>query len=47
MGSVKNEEFYDLPKVKWFEKVVIILLMGSILGIGIAPIWITDTIREG
>lgn len=47
MGPIKNPEFNNLPKVKWFERVVIILLMGSIAGIGLSPLWITDTIREG
>jgi NADH-quinone oxidoreductase subunit M len=47
MGPLKNPEHANLPKVKWFEKVVIALLMGSIVGIGTMPLWITETIREG
>ena len=47
MGPLKNPEHANLPKVKWFERVVIILLMGSIVGMGTMPLWITDTIREG
>ncbi|HHH53884.1 MAG TPA: NADH-quinone oxidoreductase subunit M [Bacteroidetes bacterium] len=47
LGPVKNEEFKKLHKVTWYERVVIILLMGSIAGIGLMPLWITDTIREG
>lgn len=46
MGPLKNPEHAKLPKVKWFERVVIFLLMGSIVGIGLMPLWITDTIRE-
>jgi NADH-quinone oxidoreductase subunit M len=46
MGPLKNPEHAKLPKAKWFEKVVIIILMGSIVGIGTMPLWITDTIRE-
>jgi len=47
MGPIKNDKFKTLPKVTWYERVVIILLMGSIAGIGLMPLWITDTIREG
>jgi NADH-quinone oxidoreductase subunit M len=47
MGPVRKEEYYHYPKIYWFERVVIILLMGSIAGIGLMPLWITDTIREG
>jgi len=46
MGPLKNPEHANLPKAKWFEKVVIFILMGSIVGIGTMPLWITDTIRE-
>lgn len=47
MGPLKNPEHAKLPKAKWFEKVVIVLLMGSIIGIGTMPLWLTETIREG
>jgi NADH-quinone oxidoreductase subunit M len=47
MGPIKNDKFNKLHKVTWYERVVIILLMGSIAGIGLMPLWITDTIREG
>lgn len=46
MGPLKNEKYKDLPKVLWFEKVGAVLLIIPILGIGLAPLWLSDMITE-
>jgi NADH-quinone oxidoreductase subunit M len=44
MGPIKNPEFNDLPGATWFEKTGIVLLMLPIIGIGVAPLWLSDMI---
>lgn len=46
MGPVKNEEFEHLPPARWYEKAGTILLLVSILGVGLAPLWLSDMILE-
>ncbi len=46
MGPVKNDEFSDLPKATWYERVGVILLLIPITLMGVVPIWISDLIRE-
>ncbi|WP_242092027.1 complex I subunit 4 family protein [Aestuariivivens sediminicola] len=46
MGPVRNESFLKLNKVTWFEKLGILLLLLPIVGIGVAPLWISDMILE-
>lgn len=46
MGTVKNPEFLKLPTVTWYERTGIILLFIPIIGIGIAPLWLSDMILE-
>ncbi len=46
MGTVKNPEFLKLPRVTWYERTGIILLFIPIIGIGIAPLWLSDMILE-
>jgi NADH-quinone oxidoreductase subunit M len=46
MGPVKNKEFEDLPKAKWFEKVGAVMLIIPIVGIGVAPLWLSDMITD-
>ncbi len=46
MGPVKNEEFNNLPKVTWYEKVGVLLLLIPITLMGVLPLWISDLIRE-
>lgn len=42
MGTVKNPEYLSLPPVTWFEKVGILLLLIPIVGLGVAPLWISN-----
>lgn len=44
MGPLVNEEFKDLPKATWFEKTGILLLLIPIVGMGVAPLWLSDMI---
>ena len=46
MGPVKNEAFLDLPKVTWYEKTGILLLLIPMVGMGVAPLWLSDMILE-
>lgn len=46
MGPVKNEEFLTLEKVTWYEKLGILLLLIPIVGMGVAPLWLSDMILE-
>jgi len=46
MGPVKNEEFNDMPKVTWYEKSGIFLLLIPIVAIGVAPLWLSEMILE-
>ncbi len=46
MGPVKNEAFLNLPKVTWYEKTGILLLLIPIVGMGVAPLWLSDMILE-
>lgn len=42
MGPVKNPEFLDLPDVNWYEKIGILLLLIPIVGMGVAPLWLSN-----
>ena len=46
MGPVKNEAFLTLEKVTWYEKLGILLLLIPIVGMGVAPLWLSDMILE-
>ncbi len=46
MGPVKNEKFRDLPKAMWFEKVGAVLLIIPIMGLGMAPLWVSNMITD-
>jgi len=46
MGPVKNEAFNSLEKVTWYEKLGIMLLLIPIVGMGVAPLWLSDMILE-
>jgi NADH-quinone oxidoreductase subunit M len=46
MGPVKNEAYLNLPKVTWYEKTGILLLLIPIVGMGVAPLWLSDMIME-
>ncbi|WP_242156084.1 complex I subunit 4 family protein [Aestuariivivens sediminis] len=46
MGPVKNVAYLKLERVTWFEKLGILLLLVPIVGIGVAPLWISNMILE-
>jgi NADH-quinone oxidoreductase subunit M len=46
MGPVKNTEFLDLPKVTWYEVTGIMLLLIPMIGMGVAPLWLSDMTME-
>ena len=46
MGPVKNEAYTNLAGVTWYERTGILLLLIPIVGIGVAPLWISNMITE-
>ncbi|WP_324719592.1 complex I subunit 4 family protein [Salinimicrobium sp. HB62] len=46
MGPVKNEAYNQLESTTWYEKTGILLLLLPIIGIGVAPLWISNLIME-
>jgi NADH-quinone oxidoreductase subunit M len=46
MGPLKDDAYKDLPRVTWYERAGIYLLLIPILGIGLAPLWLGDTIMQ-
>lgn len=46
MGPVKNEAYLKLERVTWYEKFGILLLLIPIVGMGVAPLWLSDMILE-
>jgi NADH-quinone oxidoreductase subunit M len=46
MGPIKNEAYLKLEKVTWYEKTGIVLLLIPIVGIGVAPLWLSNMILE-
>jgi len=46
MGPVKNTEFLNLEKVTWYEKTGILLLLTPIVGMGVAPLWLSNMILK-
>lgn len=44
MGPITDPHFEVLPKDTWYERVGIYLLMIPIVGIGVAPLWLSDMI---
>jgi len=43
-GPIKNKEHLKLQDARWHEKLSTITLMAGIVGIGILPLWLSDTI---
>ncbi len=46
MGPVKNKKYLTLQRVTWYEKTGIVLLLIPIIGMGVAPLWLSDMILE-
>ncbi len=46
MGPIKNDAYLKLEKVTWYEKTGIMLLLIPIVGIGVAPLWLSNMILD-
>ncbi len=46
MGPVKEEAYLKIPGVSWYERIGILLLLLPIIGIGVAPLWLSDLIYK-
>jgi NADH-quinone oxidoreductase subunit M len=46
MGPVKNDSFLAMEKVTWYEKTGILLMLLPIIGIGVAPLWLSEMILK-
>jgi NADH-quinone oxidoreductase subunit M len=46
LGPVKDPHFEHLPDAKWFEKVSVVALIGSVAAIGLAPLWLSTMIGK-
>jgi NADH-quinone oxidoreductase subunit M len=46
MGPVKEESYLQIPGVSWYERIGILLLLLPIIGIGVAPLWLSDLIYK-
>ncbi|MEX2235854.1 MAG: NADH-quinone oxidoreductase subunit M [Cyclobacteriaceae bacterium] len=46
LGPVRNEQYLKLQDAQWFERVGGISLVVSIAAIGLAPLWLSNLLRE-
>ncbi len=46
MGPLVTNDCENLPKATWYEKTGILLLLIPIIGMGVAPLWLSDMIQE-
>ncbi len=46
MGAVKEESYNHFPRVRWYERLGIVLLLLPIIAIGVAPLWLSELIFE-
>jgi NADH-quinone oxidoreductase subunit M len=46
LGPIKNNHYMELTDAKWFEKLGGITLVVAIIIIGIAPLWLSNLLRE-
>jgi NADH-quinone oxidoreductase subunit M len=46
LGPVKDPHFEHLPDAKWYEKVSVVALIGSVAAIGLAPLWLSTMIGK-
>lgn len=45
-GTCDNAEHLQLKDASWDERVAVICLIAAVAGMGLAPMWISDTIRD-
>ncbi len=46
LGPIKNDHYLELRDARWFEKIGGITLVAAIAIIGIAPLWLSNLLRE-
>ena len=46
LGPIKNDHFTHLPDAHWYEKISVVTLIVAVAGIGLAPLWLSNTIQE-
>jgi NADH-quinone oxidoreductase subunit M len=46
LGPIKNNHYLELKDAVWFEKLGTVTLVVAIASIGIAPLWLSNLIRE-
>ena len=46
MGPIRFDDFKNLPKVTWYERIGIYLLLIPVVGIGVAPMWLSNMIMN-
>jgi len=46
MGPLSNPEYAKLPQATWYEKTGILLLLIPIIGMGVAPLWLSNMILK-
>jgi len=46
MGPLETNNTENLPKATWYEKTGILLLIIPVIGIGVAPLWLSDMIMD-
>jgi NADH-quinone oxidoreductase subunit M len=44
LGPTTNEHYEHFTDAKWFEKISVVTLIGSVAGIGLAPYWLSSMI---
>jgi NADH-quinone oxidoreductase subunit M len=44
LGPTRNDHFEHLPDARWYERVSVVTLVGSVAAIGLAPLWLSNMI---
>ena len=44
LGPTTNDHHNHLPDAKWYEKISVVTLIGSVAAIGLAPLWLSNMI---
>lgn len=45
-GPLKKEEYIEIKDASWYEKVATVTLLIGIIGIGLAPLWLSDMLYD-
>lgn len=46
LGPIKNDHYLHLDDAKWYERISTITLIAAIVGIGLAPLWLSNMIGD-